>query len=496
MKKMKRYSPLVMLFDLGKLLRNSFFFVFFLYVVKADSDSSFIKYGKIVFLLAVGFTLFSIVYKWLTHKYELDNKAFHLYKGLLIKSERTIPLSKIQNIQRHTSLFHRMVKMTSIQFETVMTDENAKIKFEVISQAEADWMEVYLKNKEPVADYQMYEFDNPETERQNSNRMIHFHATKKDILKASFSSLSFLVLIPLISSFYYKIDEIFHVEDTAEGFFDKLISSWWIVTIIVIVLVIASATFGIVRTYLKYGKSEISSDSNHIYITRGVINETAFSISKDRVQAIEMEQSWMKRLLGLVKVKLTSAGSLSYGEDTLEVNTLYPFLPVNKANEIVSEILPSYMITQDMIRLPERSFWLRLLWPSWLWALATGALYYLEPIIWNVEQSWMILSAVFLICILISRLLDFSHSSYRINDQFIQFKKGVFTTSLFVSKREKIIEVKVRRNIIQKVLGLASIETINRGKPVQHSGLDDVPLEFAHSFLNWYVKRKNEIKVE
>lgn len=419
----RRYSPFVMLFDLGKLLRNSFVFVLYLYVLKT-SESAFITYGRIIFLVVVGLTFFSIIYKWFTHKYKLDHQAFHLYKGLFTKSERTIPFSKIQNIHRHTSFFHRIFHLTSVRFETAMTDENANIKFEVISQTEAERIEAQLKSADQEIEDQNYEFDDSEIEVEHpeSNRTIHFQATKKDILKASFSSLSFLVLIPLIGSFYYKINEVFHVEGTAQGFFEKLISSWWIMTIIVIVLVIASATFGVVRTYLKYGKYEISSDSNLIYITRGVIDETAFSISKEKVQAIEITQSLMKRLLGLAEVKLTSAGNLRSEEDSLEVNTLYPFLPVDKAYKMVSEILPTYAITQEMIRLPKKSLWIRLLWPSWLWIIATGVLYYFKPTVLDVEQAWMILSAILLICIVVSRWLNFLHTRYVINDQFIQFR--------------------------------------------------------------------------
>ncbi|MBO0993198.1 PH domain-containing protein [Bacillus sp. SD088] len=494
----RRYSPFVMLFDLGKLLRNSLVFVFYLYVLKTGSESSFIKYGRMVFLVVVGLMFFSTIYKWFTHKYKLDNQAFHLYKGLFNKSERTIPFSKIQNIHHRTSFIHRIFHLTSVRFETAMTDEDANIKFEVISQTEAERIEAHLKSADQEIEDQNHEFDDSEVEVKHpeSNRTIHFQATKKDILKASFSSLSFLVLIPLIGSFYYKINEVFHVEGTAQGFFEKLISSWWIMTIIVIVLVIASATFGVVRTYLKYGKYEISSDSNLIYITRGVIDETAFSISKEKVQAIEITQSLMKRLLGLAEVKLTSAGNLRSEEDTLEVNTLYPFLPVNKAYKMVSEILPSYAITQEMIRLPKKSLWARLLRPSWLWIIATGVLYYFKPTILDVEQAWMVLSTILLICIVVSRWLNFNHTRYVINDQFIQFKEGALTTSLFVSKREKVIEVKVTRNLIQKMLGLASIGTINRGRPVHHSGVNDVPVELANTLFKWYMKRNNEIHVE
>ena len=286
------------------------------------------------------------------------------------------------------------------------------------------------------------------------------------------------------------------MEEEAEGILMSLMSSGWMVTIIIIVLVIASVTFGIVRTFLKYEKYQISSDHNRIYITNGLIEETAFSISKEKVQAIEIKQSIMKRLLGLAEVKLISAGSLSSGEDSLVINSLYPFLPVKRAYEMVSEILPSYEVIPKMIRLPEKSLWVRLFKPSWIWIIATATLFYFKPSILKVEQGWWLLSAVLFIFIAVSRLLDFFNTRYILNNQFIQFKTGSLTTSLFVSKRDKIIEVKVTRNIIQQMVGLASIITINRAKPVHHAGVGDVPLELAVSLYQWYMGRRNEIKVE
>lgn len=503
MTKTKRYHPLLILFNLWKLVKNSIFFVIYLFVIKADSESNFVIYGRIIFFLAFGITLVSIILKWFTHKYELDDRSFHLYKGFLSKSERTIPFSKIQNVNRHTSLLHRIFKVTSTNFETGMRGEEAAVKFEVISQIEADRIEAHITS---ASRHELTTInsnnDNIElsskmdTENANSNRTIHFKPTKSDILKASFTSLSFFILFPLIGSFYFKINEIFHVEEEVEGIFMSIMSSGWMMTIIIIVLVIISATFGIVRTFLKYGKYQISSDHDRIYITKGVIEETTFSISKEKVQAIEIKQSLMKRLLGLAEVKLTSAGSLSSGEDTLEINSLYPFLPVKRAYKMVSEILPSYEVTTKMTRLPRKSLWVRLFKPSWIWIIATAVLFYFKPSILKVEQAWWILSAVLFILIAVSRLLDFCNTRYILNDQFIQFKTGSLTTSLFVSKRDKIIEVKVTRNIVQQMVGLASIGTINRAKPVHHAGVDDVPLELAASLYQWYMKRKNEIKVE
>jgi putative membrane protein len=477
-----------MLFDLLKLVKSSIFFVIFLFVIKAGYKSTFITFGRLIFISAVVITIISMILKWFTHKYELDDLSFHFYKGIFRKSERTIPFSKIQNVKRHASLFHRIFKVTSISFETGITGEDATVKFEVISLKEADRI-VHSTSADRDELVTI-------TTNQKPNRTIHFKPTRKGILVASFSSLSFLLLIPLIGSFYFKMNEIFHVEEEAEGILSKLLSSWWMVTLLIIVVVFASAMFGITRTFLKYGKYEIASDQDRIYITKGIIEETAFSISKEKVQAIEIKQSIIKRYLGLAEVKLTSVGTMSSGEDLLDINSLYPFLPIKRAYGIISDILPAYEVTERMNRLPRTSLWMRMFKPSWLGLIASGLLFYFNPTVLGVEQAWWIPSLGLFIIIYVLRCLDFLNTRYILNDNFIQIKKGSLTTSLFISRRDKVIEVKVSRNIFQKLLGLATIGTINRAKPVKHAGVDDVPLVLADSFYKWYMWRRNEIEIE
>jgi putative membrane protein len=500
----KRYHPLLILFDLANIVKNTFFVFIYFFVIKLGSESNFIKYGRLAILLFIGITLVYMILKWRTNKYKLDDTSFHIYKGLFTKTEQTIPFSKIQNVNRHTSFFHRIFSVTSISFETGMTGEDSVVKFEVISRQEADRIEEHMTNairdEMTLVDSRNDEKDlstsNVYESRLDANRVIHFKPNKKDILKASFSSLSFLVLVPLVGSLYFKIDELFHVEEEAEGIFSFIMSSWWIVTIIIMVLVIASATFGIIWTFLKYGKFEISSDHDRIYITKGLINETAFSISKEKVQAIEIHQSIMKRWLGLAEVKLTSAGSISSVEENHEINSLYPFLPINKAYEMISEILPTYAVTQNMSTLPKKSLLVRCWWPSLFWMFSTGVLYYFKPSILGLDEAWLIVSAAIFIFLGVSIFLDFINTRYILNHHFIQFKTGSLSTSLFVSKRDKVIEVSVSRNIFQQLLGLASIKTTNRAKPVKQNRLNDVPVDLANSFYKWYMGRRNEIEFE
>lgn len=490
MTKKKRYSSLIILFELGSLLRTSLIFVFYLFILKSDSTSTLIRYGRWAFLIIFGLTICSIFYKWLTRKYALNEHAFTFYKGLFNKSEQTIPFTKIQNINHHRSFFHRLFKMTSIHFETGMTGASETITFEVLSQQEATRMENYVMRCKQ-SDEEISEVS-PEDEPY-LNRNIHFQPKKMDVLRASFTSLSFLLLIPLIGSLYFKINELFNVEEKAEGLYNQIINTWWIAAIIITCLFIASLVFGIVKTFLKYGKYEISSDEANIYITKGVLDETTFSIAKERVQAIEVTQSFMKRVLGLAEVKLLTIGGTNISGSSTETNILYPFLPIRRAYEILNEILPSYEITRKMEILPTKSFIVRFLKPSWFWLIVTVALAYFKPLIFKSDFLWMFIPAILLVIILSTRVLDYLHTRYVLNDHFIQLKTGALSTSLFISKREKIIEVEMTQNIVQKKLEIASIAIINRGKPVNYTRLCDIPKKDALAFIQWYKERKHEV---
>ena len=149
-----------------------------------------------------------------------------------------------------------------------------------------------------------------------------------------------------------------------------------------------------------------------------------------------------------------------------------------------------------MERLPKISFWIRMLKPSWLWIISTLALIYFKPPILDIEQAWWIISVSLLLIIIISRLLDYYNTRYILNEDFIQFKTGSFQTSVFISKRTKIIEIGVTRSKVQQLLGLASITTVNHAKPFHYSSVDDVPREMASNFYTWYAGRVDRIKTE
>ncbi|MCM3700200.1 PH domain-containing protein [Paenibacillus macerans] len=504
MSRAKRYHPFVMLLAIWNLGKNAIYFFFFLFVLKGGSDAAWVKYGKLALLIIAGFSLLSILWSWSTRRYQLDDTSFRLYQGVFVKSKRVVPFAKIQNINRHTTLFHRIFKVTAIRFETGMKGEDAAVVFRVVSYAEADRLEELVaglvKREDPLSTVD----DDQETaaieprDAQDSKRTLHFSPTRKELVKASFTSLSFFILIPVLFSLYSKADDFFDLEEKTEGFLAALMSSWWAAAAVFVLLSAVSVVLGIAVTFVRYGGFELSSDAERIYIVKGMIERTAFSIAKERVQGVEVTQSLMKRLLGMAEVRLITAGG--EGEDKWDVNSLYPFLPVQDACRLVSELLPSYEISSDMSPLPRASLEISLVRSGWIWfslvALSIPWLPFMPDIPVFGAAWWWIASAGLLFWTIARKILNHFNTAYAIHGRFLQFRTGGLTSRLFIGKREKIIEVKVTRGVLQRRWGLASVHIVNRARPVLQHKLPNIPAAWGQTFYAWYAGRMEEIRIE
>ncbi len=503
----RRHHPASLLFKIGSVIRNLLFIFLILFVFQSGSNSTLVVYGRYAFIAYISWSFVTAILNWLTTTYALDDQGFYLRRGIFSKTEQSIPFSKVQNINRHTSFFHRILRLTSISFETGIAGDDASVKFGVTTKKEASQLEAIVQQQKDFIN-----IENPTivdgtedflvaeptvfTKKTTDERILHFQPTRRDLLKASMTSFSFLLLIPLLGSVFYNVSDFFNLDERLESVGASILSSPWLIAIAVTILVVASFTFGIIHSFIKYGKYEISSDSQRIYIKKGIFSEASFSIAKERVQAIEITQTFTKRILGLAEVKLISAGSLSLATEDLNISSLYPFLPIKQAYALISELLPGYRIHENMQRLPRRSLWIRMLKPNWIWLIATAILFYFKPKFLGIEEAWWIASSILLVLIVISRVLDFLHTRYCLNEELIQLKNGGFTSTLFVTKREKIVEVEISQNRIQRAFGLSSLQTVTRARPIHTSYLEDVPDQLAVTFHHWYRGRSNEVQLE
>ncbi|MGI2328292.1 PH domain-containing protein [Planococcus sp. YIM B11945] len=484
----QRYPIASILFQFVSLVKGSFFPILYLFVLRNDTGSYFWLTIKVLFsIFFVGATV-KMVLNWFFNQYEVSDKSIAIYNGVFVKKQQNIGMGRIQNVQQTTNFLHRLLKLTSLTLETGTSGDEASIKFPVLTYQEADRIKAIVEQAK-LPDLHSKEPDEKteakEIQEQPSPLRVYFTPTNRDLIKAAFTSFSVLAIFPILFSLYSQVDDFFNLDESSKSIFSYLLSHIWLVVPIVLVALVISVLIGLLTTYLKYGKFEISADNDRIYIKKGISTESRFSIQKNKVQAIKLEQSILKKWLGMVEVSLLSAGSV--GDEDVQTNSLFPFLPVKKAYGLIGELLPDYEISENMKPLSKNVLWLRLIRPYYFWAAATAALLYFK-----IEWAW--LSGVLLLVIVAARVIDFHFTRYFFDDRFVQIRKGALVVETFVTKRVKIQEIEVTHGWLQRKFNVASLHFHNRGKPLIVSELRDVPRETGEQFYSWFKKRVNMVK--
>ncbi|MFD2043760.1 PH domain-containing protein [Ornithinibacillus salinisoli] len=504
-----RYHPLTIAFRIYQLVKNSFLIGLILFIFRKDSEFWLFKYGRYAFVIFLVLQLLYIVVVWFVEKYEWKDRTFHIHKGIFVKQTSTIPFSRVQNVTRKTTIFHKIFGITSLTFETAMDGEDDAIHFEVITKKHADFLlELVQPGKknivqkesvtEEVTNIDVHKEEAPEKQEliQETTRTVHFTPKRKDLWKASFTSLSFLAIIPIVAGIFDHMEPLLPEEEQIEGIFQSLLHSKWLLFGIIVLAVFIATAFGFARTFIRYGKYEISSDDTHIYINRGVLDESYFAIEKKKIQGLEIQQTFIKRMFGLAEVKLISSANPNKSEGSVNVNSLYPFLPIQKAYQLIEELLPIYQLHTELQRLPRKSLGVKMLRPSWIWMIATIGLFYFKPNFFQIDQAWWILSLVLLCIIVLHRILDYMHTRYVLTSDQVQWWHGGLNSRMFITKRKNVIEMSYSQNRLQRHFQVASITTMNRSVPAHMETIDDIPLPYALAIENWYLKRHEDVWIE
>lgn len=484
----KRMHPMTMLVSFIRSLKDVFFIFLILFVINYSSDATWVKIGRILFLIYLIYKTFAVILTWLRTTYVLTDSSVELKQGVFTRKQQHLPYDRVQNVQIETPFYLGMFSLTKLTLETGAENEEASFTFTVITKEEAERIEQildhYKQQEGQEKTIETTDIEGVTSDYKSNEKTIHFNPTTKDILKASVLSFSYLLLIPILVSFFNNIDDLYDLSNIAKEAYEFLVKSWVLLTTAIIAAVIIMVVFGLIQTYLRYGRYEISSDSERIYIRKGVLNEHHFSIRKRNVQAVHIEQSLLKRMLQIAEVKLISTGGID-AED--EVNSLYPFLPINRAYTIIEELLPGYEVKPNMERLPKKSLIARLCRIPWFWLIATATIMIFFP-------EWWAVSIILFILTYTARFLDFYFSGFLIHGELLQMRTGGISLTTLITTREKIIEFNLMQNFITKPFDLASIEVTNRGKPIHVQSLEEIPMDMSKRAFVWYTARNPEIE--
>jgi putative membrane protein len=480
----KRLPPLWIIFKAFQSLKEIIFFGIFLSVISGTRyfPLSF-TYVKWIIVIYSIYKIIAVVFEWKHFRYKLDNKGIHIKSGRFIRTSRYVPYERIQGINEYTPFFHRLIGLTILLLDVGGNDQKGSIKLDMLTHKNADEIKRTIANFSSISleEFEQTQRNKDRNQNYNTQRHIHYEISNKEIIIGSIVSLKMLLFFTFLFSIYENFNNIFSIELKLDSILSFFSSTWWSFILGILLLVIFSTIYGIITTYLRFGRMKVTSDYNRIYITKGIFNKTEYSIPKNKIQAVSINYSFLQKLTGLVKVRIISTIEKD-NEEVPTSNILFPFINKDKAKSLINEMLPEFRVHKDMIPIPKTSIIVKLLRTSYVWLLTPILVYFFFPSFWY-------LTVLISLYILISQIIGGLYNSYSLKSESIQLKKCTLFINIFITSHSKVEEFNFSQSLLQRFFGLASFPVTTKENPVKITKMLDVPFEVAREF---YVRYKEK----
>nr|MDH3155553.1 PH domain-containing protein [Bacillus licheniformis] len=439
--------------------------------------------AAVLFFIALVVT--SII-KWSKFTYRIEEDELRIEEGLINKKKRYIPIERIQTINTSAGLIQQMFKLVKLQVETASGGTEAEVSLVAITQAEAERIQQALFERKKAAEDTGTDVPVPleetaEEAEEAEEPVMMYKMTGQELLTAASTSSGIGVIISGVFAFFTQVDDFFDLDWLYDRFAFLNSAGAAVIALAAFVALFIAWSLSIVGMLLKYANFTVVRKEKEIVISRGLIEKQQITIPLQRIQAIKIKESLIRRPFGLATVTIVSAGGNVLEEDKSAI--LFPIISKKIINQRLGEFIPDYAPEDDLNRLPKRAprrYILRASWP----VLAVVPLSILFP-------PWGYLSAVLIPFYWIIGYFSYRDAGWKISgDKIIMSSRFIGRTTAVIQRRRMQV-FEVSRSYFQRRKQLVSIHTSTKSSVLMEKfSVADVEEKDSDDIIAWYSYEK------
>lgn len=453
------------------------------FVINNDWDSVFGIIVRVGVLLFLGLDVVQKFFGWLNFRYALDDKTIYVVEGNWMKKEKSLPLFKIQSVHSNSPFLYRLLGVVELTFDTNANSDDASFKLAGVFPNEAKRLEDILEQvrhrriEKDVMTTELVSDEATPVYEKPTGRLLYALSTK-EIIIASLTSLSVFAIFPVASTIISSIDDFINLDGAFNQVEDYVVqASIIIIGLFVIVVLILSIIIGMVINFLKYGNFRLERRGERIRVEKGLLNRSAKEIPYEKIQAIRIKETFIRRWFHIVGVELVAAGTIDEVKD--ESSTILPFVKRARAMTVLREHFSQFTWSESLHRLPRRALWIKLFRISWFGVIISGVvLYFFRDYAWWLTLLWVLITG--------GRVLSYMTTKYAQTENFIQLRTGAFNVRSFLTDKPRIEQIQVTQTLLQRRFDLCSVMFSTRGGLLSTESIEDIPKQEADSMLAWF----------
>ncbi|MEW6302219.1 MAG: PH domain-containing protein [Verrucomicrobiota bacterium] len=492
----RRLHPLTLLFTFITIIRGYLIPALIVLVVGSSRNNNTTAYILLFFLVI---TLFQSLVRYFTLTYRIESGELVTRDGLIQRTERNIPLTRVQDVRIEQSVLQRIFNVVEVQVETaggtgaeasfsvLARDEAERLRAEILAAAKPGQAEAAASAAGPGA------LPADETVRQLS---------VKELVLAGLASNQTASTMALVAVAWGFADDVFpnlhdklmrRVEETMLRLNEQGMEATWPVYVFgALAILAASIVISIIGSIVLFYGFTLTRKGEDLQRVYGLFTRRASSLPRKRIQVLKIEETIMRRLFRLATLYADTAGSqLAEQKSAQEGRNV--LLPVVLRAE-VDGLLPVFFPHLD----PAPAEWKQVsrvairrgtLKGGFACVLLAGALL--------LVQGWAGLWPLALIPVVyVVNVMNFRHLGYALGEHYLRTRRGWLRRATHIVPIRNIQAVALhqtpfdrRHRVVTLVVDTAG-QTYTGGAPA----IGNVPIDEARKLAAELTRRAAQMK--
>ncbi len=423
-----RLHPLTLVFALWNLVRGFIIPAVILLVLGSE------KLLGVLLLVFVIFPLIMSVARYFTFSYRIEGDELVTQQGVLGRTERNIPLTRVQDIRIEQGVLHRMLGMADVHVETA-GGQGSDASLSVLAKAEAERLRTAIfAQRHAAAGAEDQSTGQPEPEREVIREL-----TVRDLVVAGMTSNHMASALALLFVAWNLLDDLLpkdmherwvqFLSQSTERWVNEGIQTGWLT---VLLWVGALMLFGLVLSVggsvvMFYG-FKLARSGEDLHRSYGLLTRRASSLPRRRIQVLQIEEKLLRRLFGLATVRADTAGGVSANQaNSGGRDVLLPIIPRRDADNLLPVFFPDWENKQAEWRRVSTKAITRGTFKGTVVCLALAGVSY------GIQQEWISLwPLIFIPLVLVLNVMSYRHLGYCFGERYFRTRRGWLSRSTHV----------------------------------------------------------------
>ncbi|RZK82240.1 MAG: hypothetical protein EOO92_02480 [Pedobacter sp.] len=275
---------------------------------------AYIILGLVVLTILIGvFAYFQ--YKAFTYYLDEEQEKFVINEGVFVKTNLTIHLDKIQQVNINQSLLQRIIGIYTLQIDTAGSDKKEG-SIKAIDKQSAE--ELKRRLLDGSADASFEKNSSAELVENVSERSIPFLKLSPLTLLKIGATSNYGQTIALVVAFLAAgiqslkdINEIFDVDREQVGAAIQQGATFVSICILIVMVLIFLLIINIIRTFIKYFDFEVLKQKDSLVVNSGLFAKKNTFLNAHRVQISIYTQNFFQRKMNMLDMRMTQNAAVA-----------------------------------------------------------------------------------------------------------------------------------------------------------------------------------------